>query len=118
MQSTPQMAADVLKGDITLTISLVRTSQRVAVRKIETTYSRLQISRKRNVNFIRENSTAGMIRSHQWMKCDTENVEQEGIIFVSEDEVKMQIHAVNEELPDELVSLLTRHFFRHVQVFF
>jgi hypothetical protein len=39
------------------------------------------------------------------------STKQETIIFVSQDEVKTQIHAVNEELPDEVVDLLAENFY-------
>lgn len=93
------MVAAVLEGDITLTILLLPTPQ---------------TSREKVVKFARENSTTEVIGPRRWIKHYTENIEPESVIFVNQVEVKMQIHAVNKELPDELVDLLTRNFFRHV----
>ena len=40
------------------------------------------------------------------------NTNQETISFVSKDEIKSQIRTINEELPDEILDLLTDNIYR------
>ncbi len=40
------------------------------------------------------------------------NPNQETISFVSKDEIKSQIRTINEELPDEIIDLLTDNLYR------
>jgi hypothetical protein len=40
------------------------------------------------------------------------NLNQETVPFVSRDEIKSQIRSINEELPDEIIDLLTDNLYR------
>jgi hypothetical protein len=40
------------------------------------------------------------------------NSNQEAIPFISKDEIKSQIRTINEELPDEIIELLTDNLYR------
>lgn len=108
------MVATVLEGDVTITILLSRTHQRIIAGKNEISNPAPLTFHDRIVNLAEGNSTTEVIRHHRWIKNYTENIEQQRVVFVDQDEVRMQIHVVNEELPDELVNLLMRYFFQQV----
>jgi len=40
------------------------------------------------------------------------NPSQETVSFISKDEIKSQIRTINEELPDEIIDLLTDNLYR------
>ena len=42
---------------------------------------------------------------------------QETIPFISKEEIKSQIRAINEELPDEILDLLTDNLYRYILLF-
>lgn len=42
---------------------------------------------------------------------------QETVSFISKDEIKSQIRSINDELPDEIIDLLTDNIYRYILLF-
>lgn len=57
-------------------------------------------------------TTAGKRKGASKMVEDS-NAGQETVSFVSRDHVKSQIRAINEELPDEILDLITDNVYRY-----
>lgn len=88
-QCTPQMYAAVIQG--TLTLANPSTGKSATAKK-----PAAATGKRKGASKVMEES----------------NSSQETISFISKDDIKSQIRSINEELPDEIIELLTDNLYR------